>query len=314
MTALSLFHSPPPDVVLEITPRHVAALAVSTDRSGQTRILAHAVEPVPAGAVMPALNAPNISRPDDVAHAVERAFGTLGQRPRRVALVVPDSVAKVSFVRFATVPAKTSDLDEMVKFQVRKAAPFRIEDARVSYVPGITTADGQEFVVTQARLDIIAEYECACADAGAHAGLVGLSTFNVANAVLAGTSRPSGDWLLLHVQADAVTLAILRGSDLVFFRHRGPDGEGQLADLVHQTAMYYQDRLAGSGFARVMMAGPLPDDSQGTTRRALESRLGVAIEAIDLTKSVPFSDRLVASRIIIDAITPAMGLAMACRS
>ena len=50
-------------------------------------------------------------------------------------------------------------------------------------------------------------------------------------------------------------MAILRGEQLVFFRNRAADGEGGLADMVHQTAMYYEDRLSGAGFGRVVLAG-----------------------------------------------------------
>ena len=42
------------------------------------------------------------------------------------------------------------------------------------------------------------------------------------------------------------TLAILRGRDLIFFRNRAEGSDETLADLVHQTAMYYEDRLGGS--------------------------------------------------------------------
>ena len=38
------------------------------------------------------------------------------------------------------------------------------------------------------------------------------------------------------------------GEHLVFFRNRAADGEAGLADMVHQTAMYYEDRLSGAGF------------------------------------------------------------------
>jgi Tfp pilus assembly PilM family ATPase len=314
MSAVSFFQTPPPDVAVEIAPNRVVALAVTTDRGGAARVAAHAVEALPPGAVVPALNASNIARPGDVAQAISRAFATLGYRPRRVALVVPDAVAKVSFVRFANVPARSADLDELVKFQVRKAAPFRIEDAKVSYAPGLVAADGLEFVVTQARLDVIGEYEQACADAGAHAGVVGLATFNVVNAVLAASANPAGDWLLIHAQGDTATLAILRGAHMVFFRHRAGDGDGHLADLVHQTAMYYQDRLSGAGFARVLVAGALADDHRGETTRALEARLGVGVDTIDPTARVPLADRVAPSRDLIDALTPALGLALACRA
>jgi len=311
MSLLSLFRSPPPDVAIEITPRHVVAVAIGGDRPGRFRVTGHAIEALPAGAVTPALNSANILRPADVAQAIARALGAVGRKATRVALVVPDALAKVSFIRFATVPGRGSDLDEMIRFQVRKAAPFRIEDAQVTSSPGLSAPDGQEYVVVQARRDIVAEYEQACASAGAYAGAVGLATFNVVNAVLGSGSPPSGDWLLIHVDADAATLAIMRGEHVVFFRHRGADGDGHLAELVHQTAMYYQDRLGGQGFARALVSGALPDDEQGLVKRAFESRLGVPVEHIDPTRAVPLTDRVTVSRDLVDALTPALGLALA---
>src|SRR6185295_12745390 len=98
------------------------------------------------------------------------------------------------------------------------------------------------------------EYEQLAAAEGAHAGIVDLATFNVINAVLA-SPIPASDWLLVNVAPDYVTLAILRGPHLIFFRNRATDTDGTLADLVHQTAMYYEDRLSGGGFARVLLAG-----------------------------------------------------------
>ncbi len=63
----------------------------------------------------------------------------------------------------------------------------------------------------------------------------------------------------MNVAADSASIAILRGADLIFFRNRAADAEGGIADLVHQTAMYYEDRLSGTGFARVVLAGAALD-------------------------------------------------------
>ena len=60
--------------------------------------------------------------------------------------------------------------------------------------------------------------------AGAHAGLVDLSTFGVINSILAERRRrPSGDWLLVHVTDTYLTLAVMRDSALLFFRNRGEE-------------------------------------------------------------------------------------------
>ncbi len=104
-----------------------------------------------------------------------------------------------------------------------------IEDAQLSYVPGLKAADGStEFVVVMARTRHHPRIRNGLRAAGAQAGIVDLSTFNVINAVLAGPGAPpSDDWLLVHVTHEDATMAILRGRHLVFFRNRTADGEGE---------------------------------------------------------------------------------------
>ena len=50
--------------------------------------------------------------------------------------MLPDTAAKLSLLRFEKVPAKAQDLDQLIRWQVRKAAPFKIEDAQVAWVAG----------------------------------------------------------------------------------------------------------------------------------------------------------------------------------
>jgi type IV pilus assembly protein PilM len=338
--ARTFLSAAPPTVAVEISKHRVSAASIAA-RDSALSVTAHAVESLPADAVRPSLNSTNIIDPGVVAEAVGRVFERIGTRPKRVALAIPDSVAKVSLLRFEKVPERPHDLDELVRWQVRKAAPFRIEDAQLSYVPGLKAADGStEFVVVVARKDIVREYEAACQDAGAQAGIVDLATFNVINAVLAGWDKPeersgaglrgpaSGativsrvqgsprvteDWLLVHVTDEDATMAILRGQHLVFFRNRAADGEASLADMVHQTAMYYEDRLSGHGFARVVLAGagsPAAHGGQDADylRRALEQRLGTQVDPIDPRNAATLMDRISVHPELLDALAPLVGL------
>jgi len=309
-----LLRTPPPAVAVDITPRHVAAVEVCGSREGGFRVTRYGVEPLPPGVVVPSLNASNVARPADLAQALTRVWDRLGHRPKRVALVIPDGVAKVSFVRFQQVPARASDLDELIRFQIKKSAPFRIEESQISYSKGRQTTDGQEFVVVQARRDLVGEYESACQASGATAGMVGLATFNVANAVMAGDPALRGDWLLVHVTPGGAALAIHRGREVAFFRHRGGEMDGSLGDLVHQTAMFYQDRLGGSGFSRVLVAGGAEADGPQTARETIEMRLGRPVEAVDPMRAVVFADRTALPADLADALAAGIGLAIAQRT
>ena len=313
MMMRSVLSAASPTVAVEIT-RHRIAAASIVARDSAPAVASHAVEPLPAGAITPSLNATNIADPSAVADALGRALDRMGTRPKRIALAIPDSVTKVSLLRFEKVPERDHDLMELVRWQVRKAAPFKIEDAVLSYVPGFTAADGStEFVVVMARKDIIQEYESVCAAVGAQAGIVDLATFNVINAVLATANAPAEDWLLVHVTEEDATMAILRGSHLVFFRNRAAEGEASLADMVHQTAMYYEDRLSGTGFSRVLLAGAGSPVTQGASdadylRRALEQRLTIRVDQVDPREAASLTDRITASPELLDALAPLVGL------
>ena len=310
MSLRDLFTTPPPDVAVEIDRTHVAAARLAM-RGNQAVITAHASETLAPGAVVPGLLALNMPDVPAVAGAVRHALSQLGGgKPTRVALVVPDTVAKVSLLRLEKVPSKAADLQEIVKWQVRKTAPFPMENAVLSIVPGALGPDGaSEFVVTIARSDIIHQYEQACVMAGVEAGLVDLSTFSVINSILGSTSPPAGDWLLVHVTDTYLTLAVIRDQALLFFRHRSEEGEGTLADLIHQTAMYYEDRLHGTGFARVVIAGAarLPSGAE-SVRRDLEQRLRMNVEAVDPRTAAALQDRIAASPELLDVLAPLVGM------
>lgn len=307
--ALNVTAGPP--AAIEIAANRVSGATLEW-RGSQPVIAAHAVEPLPEGALVPSLTSHNAHDRAAVAAAVTRVLERIG-RPRRVGLVVPDVVAKVSIVRFAQVPARAHDLDQLVRWQVKKTTPFPTEDAQVAYAPGVPSSDGQDFLVSIARRDIVEEYEGFCAAAGATAGIVDLATLNIVNAVLAGSTAPQADWLLVHVAVDYVSIALLRGQHVIFFRNRAAESDGTLADLVHQSAMYYEDRLQGTGLSRVVLAGAAEHGIRHANdvdqlRRTLEQRLRTNVESIDPRPAAALTDRITAAPALLDTLSPLVGL------
>jgi type IV pilus assembly protein PilM len=302
---LSLREGSPPTVAVELAAHRVSAVVLET-RGDRPVVTAHASETLAPGVLAPSLTAVNIRDRQAVAAALARVFERIGSRPRRIGLVVPDAIAKVSLVRFEQVPARSQELEQLVRWQIRKAAPFPIEEAQVSFVRGLRAADGQEFIVALAKRQVLQEYEQLCADAGAHAGIVDLATFGLVNVVLAGGTMTAGDWLLVNVTPVDASIAIVRGAHLIFFRNRSEEGEGGVADLVHQTAMYYEDRLQGTGFGRVILAGlaGTADDVRG----ALEKRLSAPVEVVDPTAAAGLTDRISGAPALLETLAPMVGL------
>jgi type IV pilus assembly protein PilM len=307
-----LLASPPPAVAVEIAASHVTVLAL-TESSRESVIASYAVEPLAAGVVTPTLNASNVGDPAALSATIKNALEKAAPRARRVAMVIPDTCAKVSLIRFDKVPAKIQDLDQLIRWQVRKAAPFRIEDAQLTWISGVRLdGGGREFIVSTARRDVIESFERAADAAGVHAGLIDIASFSLINAQLAAAGQAAGDWLLVHIASDYVTLAVVRGPDLVFFRNRAIGAEADLADMVHQTAMYHEDRLGGGGFARVVLAGASltgPDQAE-RLRRAIEERVAGRVELLDVRSAAAMRDRISASAGLLDTLAAPVGVLM----
>ena len=91
-----------------------------------------------------------------------------------------------------------------------------------------------------------------------------------------------------------------------------------LADIVHQSAMYYEDRLGGRGFTRAILAGAgrasvaaapeLATLDIDSLRRQLETRLGTRVETIDPRPAIAFADRIAVSPSLLDTLAPVVGL------
>lgn len=298
----SFFRASPPAVAVEVAADRVSVVAV--DHGSTPTVTAYAVERLPAGAVAPSLNARNVADANGAADALRRAMERSGMRAGPIALVVPDAVARVSLLPFETVPERPGELEQLIRWQVRKTVPFAIDAAQVSWQRGA----GNEFIVTVARRDIVEEYEAMCARAGLHAGIVDIATFNQINAVLAAGSI-EGDWMLVHVTPVDASIGVVRGAELIFFRNKTVTPDDPIEDLVHQTAMYHEDRLGGGQFARVVVAG-LSSFPGADLRRTLEARLGAPVETIDPRSAAALRDRIAAAPELLDSLAAPLGVLM----
>lgn len=302
MSLFSWLATSPPDAAIEIAPDGVS-IAVLGSRGQEAVVQGYGAAELLPGALTPSLTSHNVVDRAALTQALRTACERAGHKPRGAALIIPDLAARVSLVRFDQVPSRRDDLDQLIRWQIKKSLPFPVEEASITHSPGAHLDSGGEFIVVAARKDVVAEYEGICDDVGIHAGLVDLATLGVANLYLAG-GTPSGDWLIVHMRPEYTSIAILRGGDLIFFRNQAEGDSEPLTDVVHQTVMYYQDRLSGQGFSRVFAGGRsrLAAGVEAAVRD-IESRLGIVVEPIDPTTMVPLVDRI--------SVTPRQGAALA---
>ena len=266
----ALLSTPKPSVALAISAATVKGVAIGSVKS-TIQVIGHSAVSLPPGAVEPTAAALNIADGDTVSAAIREVIRNLPKRGRRIGLVVPDCVGKVLFVRFDQVPSNEKELRQLVAWQVKKSLPFPIEDAQFEYVPGQRLSDGgREFIVGVIRRDIVEEYEGVCRAAGVYAGLVDLSAFNVVNVALPKSMDENQDWILVHIMDCYSTVALIRGNNVVLLRTLNATTGDDVVAVIHQSAMFYEDRLKGDGVSRAVL---VRSDNSLVDLDAVESRM-----------------------------------------
>jgi len=303
------FAPPVPTVAFEIATGRVTVAEVASSADGLV-VSAYASETLPPEAVTPSLTGPNVPDPAVVTAALRRACEKAGLKvPKRAALVVPDSAVRVSLLTFEELPQKAADIDQLIRWQTKKTTPFPVEDALVSSVVTHTAPGATTVAAVVAQREVIAQYEVAVSALGLHVGLVDVASLNVLNAVLANGNTPAGDWLLVCLAHESTSLAIVRQGALMFYRHRLAIEDEPLGALVHQTAMYHEDRLGGGRFARVWLCGSSWAAGGGEAmRREISDRLGVQADTVDIRAAATLRDRITPGADVLDALAAPLGI------
>ena len=83
--------------------------------------------------------------------------------------------------------------------------------------------------------------------------------------------------------------------------------------------MYYEDRLKGAGFSRVLLAGAAAAGAQQAgdveqLRRSLEERLRTPVETVDPRAAAALTDRIAAAPALLDTLAPLVGLLLRDRA
>ncbi len=137
-----LLTSPPPPAAIEISSRRVNVVALSSQGSTRT-ITGQASEPLADGVVTPALERAERPRCGGARGSGQGGGGTrVAASEARGAPAARHDRQGVAACGSTRCQPKVQDLEQLIRWQVRKAAPFRIEDAQVSWVEGAATTSG----------------------------------------------------------------------------------------------------------------------------------------------------------------------------
>jgi type IV pilus assembly protein PilM len=287
-------------------------------RRGRAHLEAHQVRPLPESVVGQSIIRPNLGSPDTVVEKVRELFEASGTRPGKISLVLPDNLAKVALLTFPERPSSRKQLVELIRFRLRRAIPFRVDDAALSYQVLPTAGAEISVLVVLMLRSVIEQYERVFKAVGARPCLVDLCTanlFNLCRRGLSEASKGSRDVALLNGSGTYFSLLILRGERLVFYRcksYAGGNGDshgpsGVLAREVNSSLSYYQEKLGGEGIDTVFVRSVGEPIDHMT--RLLESLGFRHVVAVDPTTALSLADGLRLDPEVAQRIAPAVGAA-----
>lgn len=169
----------PPRSCLKFGPRHALWMDFSRRTWGRSRRQYRRVD-LPEGLLRPSPAEPNISDPPALEIQIRELIG-LGPDARRslrsTVLLLPDLCARVWVLALDAMPARRSELEQLVRWRLEREAFFPLDGTRL-----VTQTLGPRAVLAVViREAVLRQYEAVCEAAGLAAVEVDLTTFRLCN-------------------------------------------------------------------------------------------------------------------------------------
>ena len=230
-----------PGLACEITPEGViAARQTAADQA----VMAFA--PLTAGAVQPGLAAANVQDQAAIVAALRRALDEVASREKQLTLVVPDAAVRVLILDFDSLPSKAQEAMPIVRFRLRKLAPFEVDDAAVSYQIMRHDQHQMRVLVTVMPAEIRTEYEGVVRATGYEPGVI-LPSMLASLAAL----RSNDAALVVNRNGLSLTTAITNGDELLLHRTLELPASAsaqreEVAQAVSVASAYFEDTMHSS--------------------------------------------------------------------
>jgi type IV pilus assembly protein PilM len=255
-----------PSLACEITPDRVITARASKNAQQLEMITSRRLA---EGALKPAMSGTNVLDRTALTNAISSALAAVGGNSRDVIAIVPDASVRVLLLEFETLPAKPQDAEAVVRFRLKKALPFDVEQAALSY-EARRVGQSVQVVAAISPKEVVAEYEAAFLAAGYSPGVL-LPSSLAALGMIEGETPT----LMLKVDPLSITVAAAEHQELRLMRTLdNPRGESvsatELAEAVLPSIMFFEDtfgarieRILISGVASIREVGPMLHEHTG---------------------------------------------------
>ena len=199
----------------------------------------------------------NVLRPEALERAVAAALSKAGahlsasgaKKLKPAALILPDYSTRVAVLEFESFPADRAEQLSLVRFRMKKAVPFDLDEAAISYSARTIEVPGgprkHEVVAAAAPVEVVARYEAPLRAAGFAPGFV-------TSSALASMDLLEGLGLVMSAKlaGRVLTVTVSEGSHLKLARcvelGEGTPDEGLLEEIMGvlaPTVVFAEDEL-----------------------------------------------------------------------
>jgi type IV pilus assembly protein PilM len=205
-----LIAPPPAGLGIELR-RNQVVLARFGDRRGRAELDLCLKAPVPSGVIEFSMLESNIREPEALSSFIRQLLEQAGVRNRRIALTVPDTLARISVEDLPEAAGARGDAGDLLRFRLKKTLPFGAEQARIAYqaLPG----KGHSYFTGVMYDEVVSQYETLLEGLGFHVGHVETSTLSLLNLwrPVVDSEIPLGaDYFLLFYERWVAARAVLR--------------------------------------------------------------------------------------------------------
>jgi type IV pilus assembly protein PilM len=274
--AASTKKTPRPRLACEITADGVIA-ARASEKAPRLEVLTS--RRLAEGVIAPSLNFPNVLNAEALRNALNSALSAVAGKSRDVIVILPDVAIRVVLLDFEALPAKSEEIDPVIRFRLKKALPFDVDHAVLSYSINRMTA-GVRVVAAVSPREIVEEYEKAFRDIGYEPGVVLPSSLAVLG--LVDGERPT---LILKVDPLNITITAVEHQELRLVRtlenlQSRDFSAADLSEAVLPSIVFFEDTFAAriekiyvGGIAPISEVGPLLHQQTGAQVQELAPEL-----------------------------------------
>ena len=227
-----------------------------------------------------------IAEPADLVRAIGELLEGISSTVDRASLILPDSWLRVAFAKMGDLPRSAAERDDVLRWQLKRLVPFRVEDLRLNAVEVQPLEDQEErcrVMLGFAMEHLLSHLEQAFGENGVRIGQIS----NRSLALLAGlrdTLRGVELGAFLYVESDAYTLVAARHGEPAV--HRFKVVSGSLAadareDLVRRdlrlTRAFLSEQIEKEIGRMVLVC---PREWEESWRRWLEDVFEVAVNTL----------------------------------